>query len=138
LPVKGLEAAVLGDQHLVAVVPTDSRLASKDTVSYADLAKEPFVRGKGGCADVFMPIARQAGVEFDLAFDAREIAAALQIVRAGLGVSILPRAGLPELPGVVVRPLVPETVRRLGVAVSASASRPARAFLDQIAALDPH
>ena len=50
-----------------------------------------------------MPIARQAGVEFDLAFDAREIAAALQIVRAGLGVSILPRAGLPELPGVVVR-----------------------------------
>ena len=48
LPVKGLEAAVLGDQHLVAVVPTDSRLASKDTVSYADLAKEPFVRGKGG------------------------------------------------------------------------------------------
>jgi DNA-binding transcriptional LysR family regulator len=138
LPVKGLEAAVLGDQHLVAVVPTDSRLASKDTVSYADLAKEPFVRGKGGCADVFMPIARKAGVEFDLAFEAREIAAALEIVRAGLGVSILPRAGLPELPGVVVRPLVPETVRRLGVAVSASASGPARAFLDQIAALGPH
>ena len=138
LPVKGLDAAVLGDQILVAVVPADSRLASKDTVSYADLAKEPFVRGKGGCADVFMPIARKAGVEFDLAFEAREIAAALEIVRAGLGVSILPRASLPELPGVVVRPLVPETVRRLGVAVSASASGPARAFLDQIAALGPH
>ncbi|MGH3971463.1 MAG: hypothetical protein ACRDTV_26035, partial [Mycobacterium sp.] len=31
--------------------------------------------------------------------------------------------------------LVPQTVRRLGTAVSASASGPARAFLDQIAAL---
>jgi DNA-binding transcriptional LysR family regulator len=136
LPVKGLDAAVLGDQILVAVVPADSRLASKETISYADLAERPFVRGTGGCADVFMPIARKAGVEFDLAFDAREIAAALEIVRAGLGVSILPRAGLPELPGVVIRPLVPQTVRRLGVAVSASASGPARAFLDQIAGLD--
>jgi DNA-binding transcriptional LysR family regulator len=136
LPIKGLEAAVLGDQVLDAVVPADSWLASKDAVSYVDLAKQPFVRGTGGCAEVFMPIARQAGVEFDLAFEAREIAATLEIVRAGLGVSILPRAGLPELPGVAVRPLVPRTVRRLGVAVSASASGTARAFLEQIAALD--
>lgn len=136
MPSKGLDAAVLGVQEMVAVVPADSRLASKDIVTYADLAKEPFVRGTGGCADVFMPIARRQGIEFDLAFEAREIGATLEIVRAGLGVSILPSAGLPELPGVVVRPLSPLTERRLGIAVSASASAPARAFLDQIAALD--
>lgn len=134
LPTKGLDVAALGDQELVAVVPAGSRLASKRAVTYADLATEPFVRGTGGCADVFMPIARRAGVEFDLAFDAREIAAALEIVRAGLGVSILPRAGLPQLPGVLVRQLVPQTVRRLGIATSASASAPARAFREQIAA----
>lgn len=133
LPVKGLEVAALGDQEMVAVVAAGSRLASKDTITYAQLAEEPFVRGRGGCADVFMPVARQAGVVFDLAFDARELAAALEIVRAGLGVSILPRAGLPEVPGVVVRPLVPKTMRRLGIAVSASASAAARAFLEQIA-----
>lgn len=137
LPVKGLAAAALGDQDLVAVVPAASPLAEKSTVDYSDLAREPFVRSTGGCAEVFMPIARQAGVEFDRAFEAREIPAALEIVRAGLAVSILPRAGLPELPGIAVRPLRPATVRRLGVAVSASASGPARAFLDQIAALDP-
>lgn len=136
LPSKGLDAAVLGVQEMVAVVPADSRLAAKDIVTYADLAREPFVRGTGGCADVFMPIARRQGIEFDLAFEAREIGATLEIVRAGLGVSILPSAGLPELPGVVVRPLLPLTERRLGIAVSASASAPARAFLDQIAALD--
>lgn len=134
LPIKGLESAVLGEQDMVAVVPADGKLASKDSITYTDLATEPFVRGKGGCADVFMPIARRQGVELDLAFDAREIPAALEIVRAGLGVTILPRAGLPELPGVAVRPLVPKTVRRLGIAVSARASRAARAFLEQITA----
>lgn len=136
LPIKGLDVAVLGEQEMVAVVPADSALAVKDTISYSDLAMQPFVRGTGGCAEVFMPIARRLGVEFDPAFEAREIAATLEIVRAGLGVSILPRAGLPELPGVAVRTLVPQTVRRLGIAISASASAAARAFLEQIAALD--
>ncbi|GFG51930.1 LysR family transcriptional regulator [Mycolicibacterium agri] len=133
LPARGLEVAPLGDQVLVALVPADSRLAAEDSVGYTDLAREPFVRGTGGCAEVFMPIARRLGVQFDLAFEAREIPATLEIVRAGLGVSILPRDGLPEVPGVVVRPLVPETVRSLGIAVSASASGPARAFLAQVA-----
>ncbi len=102
LPAHGLETAVLGDQVMVAVLPANSWLASKDIVSYAELSKEPFVRGTGGCADVLTPAARQAGVEFDVAFEAREMSAVLEIVRAGLGVSILPDAALPELPDDVV------------------------------------
>jgi DNA-binding transcriptional LysR family regulator len=137
LPVKGLDSAVLGEQDMVAVIPAVHRLADWPELTYAELAKEPFIRSTGGCAEVFTPVARKAGVEFDVAFEAREMTAVLEIVRAGLGVSILPSAGLPELPdGVVVRPLAPRTVRNLGVAVSASASAPARALLDQIAALD--
>ncbi len=137
LPARGLDTAVLGDEDMVAVVPADNPLATRKEVSYADLAKEPFVRSTGGCAEVFTPVARLVGVDFDVAFEAREMSAVLEIVRAGLGVSIMPSAGLPDLPdGVVVRPLVPKTVRHLGVAVSASASAAARAFLDQIAALE--
>jgi DNA-binding transcriptional LysR family regulator len=137
LPARGLDTAVLGDQDMVAVVPADNPLATRNEVSYAELAKEPFVRSTGGCAEVFTPVARRIGVDFDVAFEAREMSAVLEIVRAGLGVSIMPSAGLPDLPdGVVVRPLVPNTVRHLGVAVSASASAAARAFLEQIAALD--
>lgn len=139
LPVKGLAVAVLGEQDMVAAVPADNRLADWTEVNYAELAKEPFIRSTGGCAEVYTPVARRAGVEFDVAFEAREMSAVLEIVRAGLGVSIVPSAGLPDLPdGVVVRPLVPKTVRRLGIAVSASASAPARALLDQIEALDLH
>lgn len=139
LPIRGMDAAVLGDQDMVAVVPAGHRLAGWNEVSYAELAKEPFIRSTGGCADVFGPVARRLGVDFDVAFEAREMSAVLEIVRAGLGVSILPMAGLPDLPDdVVVRPLTPRTVRHLGVVVSASASAAARAFLDQIAALDLH
>ena len=139
LPVKGLAVAVLGEQDMVAAVPADNRLADWTEVNYAELAKEPFIRSTGGCAEVYTPVARRAGVEFDVAFEAREMSAVLEIVRAGLGVSIVPSAGLPDLPdGVVVRPLVPKTVRRLGIAVSASASAPARALLEQIEALDLH
>jgi DNA-binding transcriptional LysR family regulator len=136
LPVKGLDSAVIGDQDMVAVLPADNRLAGWNEVDYVELAKEPFILSTGGCAEVFMPMARRVGVDFDVAFEAREMSAVLEMVRGGLGVSILPSAGLPALPdGVVVRPLVPKTVRRLGVAISASASAPARAFLEQIAAL---
>jgi DNA-binding transcriptional LysR family regulator len=137
LPIKGLAAAVLGDQDMVAVVPADNRLADWAEVSYAELAKEPFIKSTGGCTEVFTPVARRMGVEFDVAFEAREMSAVLEIVNAGLGVSILPSAGMPKLPdGVVARALTPKTVRRLGVAISASASPPARAILEQIAALD--
>jgi DNA-binding transcriptional LysR family regulator len=137
LPIKGLDSAVLGEQDMVAVLPANNRLAGWNEVDYVELAKEPFIRSTGGCAEVFGPVARQLGVDFDVAFEAREMSAVLGIVRAGLGVSILPSAGLPELPDdVVVRTLVPRTIRQLGVAVSASASAPARAFLEQIAALE--
>jgi DNA-binding transcriptional LysR family regulator len=135
LPVAGLDVAPLGEQEMVAVVPADSRLAGWDEVGYAELAKEPFVRSTGGCAEVYGPVARRLGVEFDVAFQAREMSSLLEIVRAGLAVSILPRLGLPEVrDGVAAVPLTPRTVRRLGIAVSASASPPAQAFLEQVAA----
>jgi DNA-binding transcriptional LysR family regulator len=135
LPVKGLDSAVLGEQDMVVVLPAENRLADWSEVDYVELAKEPFIRSTGGCAEVYTPVAHRAGVDFDVAFEAREMSAVVEMVRAGLGVSILPDVGLPELPdGVVVRPLVPRTVRRLGVAVSPSASAAARAFLEQIAA----
>lgn len=133
LPIRGMDSAVLGEQDMVAVVPAGHRLAALREIDYADLAKEPFIRSTGGCAAVFTPVAQTLGVEFDVAFEARSISAVLEMARAGLGVSIMPSAALPALPdGVVTRTLLPRTVRQLGLAVSASASAPARALLDQI------
>ncbi len=41
LPVTGLDAAVLGDQDLVAVLPADHRLAGWDEVDYASWPRNP-------------------------------------------------------------------------------------------------
>jgi DNA-binding transcriptional LysR family regulator len=135
LPVRGLSAAFLGEQLMMAVLPVGHPLSALDEVSYAALAREPFVQSTGGCAEVFNPVARQLNVEFDTAFEARELSAVVELVRGGLGVSILPSVGASSPPdGVVLRPLVPRTVRPLGVAISASASAAAHVFIDRIRA----
>jgi DNA-binding transcriptional LysR family regulator len=137
LPANGLDAAFLSAQEMVAVVPSEHRLAAFDEVHYADLAKEPFIRSTGGCAHVFMAVADQAGVELDVAFEAHGLTAVLEIVSAGLGVSIVPVAAVPSpRAGIAVKRLVPKTTRNLAVAVSASAGPAARAFLEHVAALD--
>ena len=83
LPAPGLATAALGSQEMAAVVPFGHRLAGRDEVTYADLAHQPFIRSTGGCAQVFTPVARQLGVELDVAFEAREMSAVLEMVRAG-------------------------------------------------------
>lgn len=134
LPAPGLRTALLDTHDMVALLPSGHRLTGMEAVTYEELAREPFIRSTGGCARVFNEVAHEAGIRLDVAFEAREPAAVVEMVSAGLGVSILPTVGLPsDLQGVVTRPLLPRTVRRLAVAVSASASPAARALLEQIA-----
>lgn len=132
LPAPGLRTVLLDSHEMCAVLPAGHRLAEREAVSYADLAEEPFVRPTGGCAQVFSAAAEKAGVHLKATFEAREMSAVLEMVRARLGVSILPSVGVPRLDGTVLRPLVPRTPRTVAVAVSASASPAARAFLDQL------
>ncbi|MGW4484948.1 LysR family transcriptional regulator [Amycolatopsis sp. NPDC004368] len=133
LPAPGLHTVLLDSHEMCAVLPVGHPLAEQDEVSYAELAQEPFVRSTGGCAQVFTAAAERVGVKLEADFEAREMSAVLEMVRARLGVSILPSVGVPRLDGTVLRPLVPRTERRVAVAVSASASPAARAFLAQLA-----
>jgi DNA-binding transcriptional LysR family regulator len=138
LPATGLTASFLSAQDMLAVIPANHPLAASSEISYAQLASVPFVRSTGGCAKVFMPVARDNGVELDVAYEARDMATVIEIVRAGLAVSILPAAAVVERPcDITVRPLIPKTTRDLALAVSASAGPVARAFLSQITALNP-
>ncbi|GHH73893.1 LysR family transcriptional regulator [Streptomyces sulfonofaciens] len=136
LPAPNLHTVLLDTHEMVAVLPASHRLAARPAVTYQELAGEPFVCPTGGCAQVFMAVARTVAVHFDVAFEARELSAVLEMVRAGLGVSILPTLGLPsDLGAVVTRPLEPRTPRSLAVAVDARAgsSPAARAFMAQVA-----
>lgn len=133
LPAPEFETALLGVNEMVAVLPAGHRLAGLDAITYADLAGEPFIRSTGGCSAVFTPVAEKVGVALGADFEAHEMTAVIDMVRSGLGLSILPELPGP-VPGIVTRPLVPATTRTLALAAPATAGPPARAFLRQVAA----
>jgi DNA-binding transcriptional LysR family regulator len=136
LPAPALPTVPLGADEMVAVLPADHELAAQATVAYCALGDEPFIFPTGGCGPLIMTAARRAGVRLDVAYEARELSAILEIVGSALGVSILPTLGLPtEIGNVVTRPLDPRTPRALAVAIgSMTDTSPAvQAFLDQIA-----
>jgi DNA-binding transcriptional LysR family regulator len=135
LPAPGLHTTHLSTHDMVAVMPAGHRLAARPTVHISDLAGNPFILTTAGCRPLIMAASRAAGVRLDIAFEASGPAAILEMVAAGLGLSIVPTLGLPaDLGTVVTRPLTPKTTRTLALAVPTHDCAPAaRAFLNQLA-----
>ncbi|MEW9550253.1 LysR family transcriptional regulator [Nonomuraea sp. NPDC050783] len=138
LPAPGLETVPLSTHDMVAALPAGHPLAARPVVPVAALAGHPFILTTAGCRPLITGAAREAGAALDIAFEASGAGAILEMVSAGLGVSIVPTLGLPaDLGTVVTRPLEPRTTRTLALAVTsrAACSPAARAFLDQAAAV---
>jgi DNA-binding transcriptional LysR family regulator len=136
LPAPGLRTVPLGSHEMLAVLPAGHPLAERPVIGLEQLADQPFILSTGGCAPVILTAARAAGVRLDVAYEAREMSAVLEMVATGLGVSVLPNLGLPaELDSVVTRPLAPPTCRSLALALGAKVedSPAARAFAEQVA-----
>ncbi|MBB6552460.1 LysR family transcriptional regulator [Nonomuraea rubra] len=137
LPAPGLHTAHLSTHDMVSVLPAGDPLAAKAAVHLSDLAGRPFILTTAGCRPLITGAALAAGVSLDIAFEASGPAAILEMVGAGLGVSIVPALGLPAgLPGVVTRPLEPGMTRTLALAVPSleDCAPAARAFLDELSA----
>jgi DNA-binding transcriptional LysR family regulator len=137
LPAPGLDTVPLSTHDMVAVLPAGHPLAEQPVVHLVDLAGRPFILTTAGCRPLIMTAARKSNVGLDIAFEASGPAAILEMVAAGLGISIVPTLGLPaDLGAVVTRPLEPKTTRSLALAVPslADCGPAARAFLDQLAA----
>ncbi|MEV1179012.1 LysR family transcriptional regulator substrate-binding protein, partial [Nonomuraea sp. NPDC049784] len=137
LPAPGLHTVHLSTHDMVAVLPAGHPLTARPAITLADLAGRPFILTTAGCRPLIMGAALAAQVQFDIAFEASGPAAILEMVAAGLGVSIVPTLGLPaDLGAVVTRPLEPVMTRSLALAVPSPAdcAPTARAFLDQLGA----
>lgn len=135
LPAPELRTVPLETQQMLVALPAGHSLADRDAVSFGELAEYPFVLSTGGCGTVATTAARSEGVRLRTAFEAREMSAVLEMVSSGLGLSVLPAAGLPTgFDGVVTRPLNPPVTRSLAVALGAkAAANPiALAFLAQV------
>jgi DNA-binding transcriptional LysR family regulator len=134
LPAPGYELVELGRDEMVAVLPRQHALAAASSVSFAQLAREPFIFPTGGCGPIILAAARQRGVTLAIAYEAREPQSIAEMVAAGLGVSVMPTLNLPDTyDGIATRPLDPRTPRTLAVALSSDASPVARAFAAELA-----
>ena len=106
----GITVHPLQDEDMAAALPARHRLARARTLSLRDLADETFIlyrRPDGrGLYDVIIAACAEAGFSPHVGQEAPRIVSTLNLVAAGLGVTIVP-ASLSRLPleGVTYRPL---------------------------------
>jgi len=86
----GMTSRSLARDELMAVVPTDSLLATAEFVSLTDLAREQFILLERGTDDEITPLFRRAGLSVRSKLSTWDDYAIMAMVEDGLGVSILP------------------------------------------------
>jgi DNA-binding transcriptional LysR family regulator len=89
-----LSREVLVDELLWLAVTPDHALAGKAVIRLGEIATEPFLlypaRPRPSYADQVLALARAAGVELNVALEANDLQAALGLVAAGVGVTLVP------------------------------------------------
>lgn len=104
----------IGRDRFHALLPADHPLASETRIDVADLADDAFLLSRGGCERHIRELYRRADVPFAPAHRIRDIGTLLAMVRAGIGISILPGLAAAMLvPRLVMVPLNQEITRRL-------------------------
>jgi DNA-binding transcriptional LysR family regulator len=119
-----LELVHLLDDRYEAVLPAGHRLSGRRRLHLADLSQEPWVASSDrcGCRQITDSVCRAAGFEPGVAFETDETSAALALVAAGVGVSLMPRLALTAVPsGAVARTLTDAPFRRVSAARHAGA-----------------
>ena len=132
----GVDHARIGDDEILAAAPVGHALAGTGPIPAGSLKAEDLILLEDGHC-----LRDQALAAFDIdppkgddVFAATSLHTLVQMVSAGLGVSFLPemavRAGLADMPGVVVRPIAARAPRReIVVAWRTGSSRAAEAKL---------
>ena len=111
-----LESVTHGDERLYLVVDIRHRLAGRHSVTLSEAAGESFIAltAPHGLRHVFDRLCDHAGFRPTLAFEGQEIATLRGLIRAGLGVGLLPRSLHPE-PGIAEIPISsPDAHREVG------------------------
>ncbi|MFE5853961.1 LysR family transcriptional regulator [Streptomyces sp. NPDC056500] len=80
--------------RLVGLVPEDHRLADAGTVTIADLAEEPWIAGCPRCRRQLVEVCDAAGFTPRIDFATDDSPAVIGLVKAGLGVAVLPELAL--------------------------------------------
>jgi DNA-binding transcriptional LysR family regulator len=102
----GLETATVADEHLVAAVHRDHRLAARRSVTVRQLRDDPLIalpRGTGGRIALERGFAA-AGLAPRVALEAGDPRVLMDLARRGLGVAIVPASAPEGLHALEIRP----------------------------------
>ncbi|MFB9991612.1 LysR family transcriptional regulator [Deinococcus oregonensis] len=120
-PCEGVKVTPLTSDELWAVVPASSPLATHRSVSLHDLQTLGFLHAKFGCEALIEQAHREAGVPMCARYSVRDFATLVNMIREGLGYTLLPEVALPDVPGVRAVKLHPGVSRSLGLGLSEAA-----------------
>jgi DNA-binding transcriptional LysR family regulator len=138
---EGLDLVPLLDDEQRAVLPSRHRLASRKSVSLANLAGEPWIVPRadgsaGGYRQLLEDLCTEAGFAPQIAFETDDLQAVQAFVGAGLGIALMHDLTLPVLRrSVAVRPLAGRPLTRRVSALTAAGRRsPAAAAMLEVLA----
>jgi LysR family transcriptional activator of glutamate synthase operon len=89
-----LRAEQIRDEPLILVAHRTHPLLHASTLTMSQLARETLVTGGFGCEPVLNTMFNEAGLAIPKLVQAQDVATALEIVRQGFGVSLLPDTAL--------------------------------------------
>jgi LysR family hydrogen peroxide-inducible transcriptional activator len=98
---KDLELLPIRTESLLAVIPEAHPLASRDSLSLADIRGESFVMLRDGHCfrDLSLSICRSAHVNPNIAFESGQFSSILGMVAAGIGLSLVPEMAIERRAG---------------------------------------
>lgn len=113
------------DDEVRLAVPVDHPLAEQDVIDLSLAADEPWIAGCPRCRGHLLSLAHGAGFTPNVAFETEDYIAVLGLVRAGLGVALVPDLILSAAheDGIVARPLKPISRRQIHAVTTADLLR---------------
>ena len=123
LPVAGSELAIveLFEEKFYAALPKRHRLASRASISLAELNREPFLLLKEGHCfrDSLIAACQKLRMSPSIVFESGQFASILAMVSAGMGVSAVPAMAVQPQPGCKFIPISGKhSTRTVGIVTS--------------------
>ncbi|PXX59588.1 transcriptional regulator, LysR family [Pseudomonas sp. LAMO17WK12:I10] len=139
LPQERFDCFALVEDQMVALIPSQHALASKDSVSLAELCDDPFILSEAGSAELVSRLFLAARLSPNIRYRSSQLLSTLETVGRGEALTLVAQLSLPEAsdPRYLIKPLSPPARRQVGLAVlDRRQSSPATlAFIEQACSL---
>ncbi|PCR94719.1 LysR family transcriptional regulator [Pseudomonas fluorescens] len=140
LPEDRFDTFALVEDQMVALLPLDHPLATRDTLTLKELCNDPFVLTEAGSSELVSRMFNAAKLSPNIRYRCSQLLSTLDTVGRGDAITVVAEGSLPVEadPRYVKRPLSPIVQRQVGLAVldQRQASPAALAFIQLATRLD--